>query len=237
MPWAAPVTMIPSPASCMNPFLSPSRVVVKSRAHPGRRRGPRVNGGRRAARRLPALAIGFRVLVLPLARALAEEPPPETLPREVALDRLDARGPWRIRKLEIEGVGWIRAWLLRSGVTTETRPFWAFWRERPEFSPHFLQADLERLRRELEAEGYYSAAVEGRITVIAEPSGRGMDRKPGLVDAKIVITEGEPVRVCRLDIAIASRDIPASDFAKLRERLPLHVGDVFAQQAYQDAAA
>lgn len=195
-----------------------------------------MTGGRRAARRSVALAVGLLVVVLPLARSLAAEPP-GGLPREVALDRLDARAPWRIRKLEIEGVGWIRAWLLRSGVTTETRPFWAFWRERPEFSPGFLQADVERLRHELAAEGYYSAEVEGRITVLAEPSGKGEDREPGLVDAKIVITEGEPVRVCRLEIAIGSRDIPAEDFAQLRERLPLHVGDVFAQQAYQDSAA
>ena len=181
-------------------------------------------------------------------REAAVEPPPDVprevaveqsaeVPREVSVERLDVRGPWRIRGLSVEGVGPIRAWLLRSGLTTETRPFWAFWRERPEFSPAYLQADVEGLRRQLQADGYYTAQVEGRITVLADPSGDPAHREPGLVDATIEITEGDPVRVCLLDITAESRDLPASDFAALHERLPLHVGDVFAQEAYQSSAA
>jgi outer membrane protein assembly complex protein YaeT len=171
------------------------------------------------------------------ARALAAEAPAKEPTREVRLDRLDVRGPWRVRRLALEGVGPIRGWLLSSDLTTETRPFWAFWRERPEFSPAYLQADVERVRRELQAEGYYNAEVEGRITILEEPAGEGADRKAGLVDATIEIHRGDPVRVCRLDIAIDSRDLPADDFAALRERLPLRVGDVFAQEAYQASAA
>lgn len=160
-----------------------------------------------------------------------------TLPREVALADLDPRGPWRIRRLRIEGVGPVRSWLLRSGVGTETRPFWAFWRARPEFSPAYLQADLERVRRELEAEGYYSAQVDGRVTVLQDPSGTGREREPGLVDATIAIDEGPPVRVCRLDFDIARRDFPAADFRELRRRFPFRVGDVFEQRAYEQGAA
>lgn len=184
---------------------------------------------------LVAVLVGLAIALS--GRARAAEPPASDLPREVPLEKLDTRGPWRLRGLDVEGVGPVRAWMLRSGLATETRPFWAFWRDRPDFTPAYLQADLERVRRELEADGYYSAAVEGRITILEEPTGKGTERKPGLVDAKIVVDRGEPVHVCRLDIDLGPKDIPSTDFAALRKKFPLAVGDVFEQSAYEAAAA
>jgi outer membrane protein assembly complex protein YaeT len=183
------------------------------------------------------LLVALATPCAPTATALAAAEATSELPRAVALDRAGGRGPWQLRNLDVEGVGPIRSWMLRSGLATETRPFWAFWRDRPDFTPAYLQADLERVRRELEADGYYSAAVAGRLTILEEPSGKGADRKPGLVDAAIVVDRGEPVHVCRLDIDLGPRDVPATDFAALRKRFPIAVGDVFEQDAYEAGAA
>lgn len=162
---------------------------------------------------------------LPLATARAEPIP---------LDDLDARRAWKITTVDVEGLDVIQRFLYVPKLQTMTRPWWVFWRARPDFEPGDLQADATRLQRELHALGFYEAKVHPEVEVLEEP-GPG-DDDSGLVAGKLVVELGERVKVCTLDIDFGPLPIHAEDIRRLRKDFAIVVGADFTEADYQGAA-
>ncbi|HYC22890.1 MAG TPA: BamA/TamA family outer membrane protein [Candidatus Bathyarchaeia archaeon] len=159
-------------------------------------------------------------------------------------DHLDVRAAWRLQSLKIEGGGFIRDRLIASQLETRQRSIFAFWRPYPEVDPAALMRDLDRIRRSLEADGYYAAQVTNEVVVLQEPvpapdagaaGGEGKGT-PGLIAVTIRIEKGTPVEVCSLDIALGDTPIPKADEAAVRKRIPIAVGHVFTESDYATAA-
>jgi outer membrane protein assembly complex protein YaeT len=181
--------------------------------------------------------------------------------RIVGLNEIDPDRRWQLASLDIEGAGFLRAWLLEGGLATKPRAWWAFWGEPNSFVPAYFAQDLAQIGRSLEADGYYDAEVTSEIRVLREPippleatppvavapdapaapaaaAGAAPDRgSPGLVAVRILVDLGEPAVVCGLYVDFGSEELEQSDEAELRRRFPLQVGEVFAQSAYQETAA
>jgi outer membrane protein assembly complex protein YaeT len=106
-------------------------------------------------------------------------------------------------------------------MQTKTRPFYAVWKHRPEFSPATFKEDLDRIKRFYQAHGYYAASVD-----------YALDVKEQLVSPHIRVSEGQPVKVkaIRVDVEGAA---PAPKKFEPSFKLPLHEGDIFAEAAYE----
>ena len=185
--------------------------------------------------------------------------------RVTTVEKLDVHSRWQLKSLAIEGVGFIRARLLAAQLETKPRAFIAVWRDYPAFGPATLMRDLDRLRRLLEADGYYTARIQDEVRVLREPtpppgtvadqaselepgpddSSGGSEETtapggpggtPGLVAVTIRIDRGDPVKVCSLDIDLGDAPIPAEDDAKMHKKISIAVGDVFTESAYQATA-
>ncbi|MEW6271031.1 MAG: BamA/TamA family outer membrane protein [Thermodesulfobacteriota bacterium] len=157
----------------------------------------------------------------------------------VPLEQLDARRTWRIAGIEIDGLSFVQRFLYVSDLQTKTRPFWVFWRERPEFHAADLEADATRVQRELRAEGFYQAQVRPEVEVLQQPhEGATEDDpgEPGLVRARLVVELGERVVVCRVDLDLGPLPIPADGMRRLRKDFAIVVGQHFTEGDYQGAA-
>lgn len=192
-------------------------------------------GAGRARRWVLGVILAAVLIRPPWAAAAAESN--RAIPRETTLAGLGARGPWRLRRLRVTGVGLFDALRLRGLLATRPRPLWAFWRDLPPLIPAELKADLERLRREMEGKGYYGSEIEARLRVLKEPSGEGESRRPGVVEVEVRVDPGTPVRVCALEIDLGPSSLPAAEAGRVLAELPLRPGDVFERSEYQDEAA
>ena len=168
------------------------------------------------------------------ARTAAEAACPAATPAEdgrtwLPPGAIDPDLPWRVRDVDLSGVGFLRSWSLSSRLATVARPWWAVWRKARRFHPAYLAQDVETLVRAIEAEGYYEAKVTAEVAVVHAPDGGWSDspllplpgwlfrrlpvppggerppeesagHSPGLVDVRIRIEQGEPTRVCWLGV-------------------------------------
>jgi outer membrane protein assembly complex protein YaeT len=169
--------------------------------------------------------------------------------RLVRASEIDPDLPWQVKSVDIEGVSFIRGWLLGSAMSTEERPWWVFWRGRPRFVPAYLAQDVETIEAQLRADGYYDAEVTSEVRVLRDPAppppgapppvagDATPPGEPGLVAVRILIETGEPSLVCSIYVDFDGAEIPAADEAELRRRMTLRIGDVFDQAAYQATAA
>jgi len=166
----------------------------------------------------------------------------------VSVDDIDPRRSWQITTVDIEGLDVVQEFLYVSKLQTVTRPWWVFWRARPVFQPGDLQADANRLRRELHALGFYEATVQAEIEVLRQPSeppaaepiasdpdGAPPPGDPGLVRGRIVVDLGARVLVCKLDIDFGPLPIPEDGIRRLRKDLAIVVGENFTEADYQGA--
>lgn len=152
----------------------------------------------------------------------------------VPVEEIDARREWRITTVDVEGLDVLQRFLYVPKLQTMTRPWWVFWRARPEFAPADLQADARRLTRELHALGFYEATVRADAEVV-EPPGPGDPGEPGLIRGRLVVDLGERVKVCKLDVTFGDLPIPAEDIRRLRRDLAIVVGQDFTEGDYQGA--
>jgi len=152
----------------------------------------------------------------------------------VPLDDLDARRSWRVTTVDVEGLDVLQRFLWVPRLQTQTRPWWVFWRARPEFQPGDLQADATRLARELHALGFYEATARAEVEVLRPPG--ATDDDPGLVRGRIVVDLGERVKVCRLHIDFGDLPIEEDGIRRLRRQFAIVVGDNFTESDYQGAA-
>lgn len=151
----------------------------------------------------------------------------------VPLDDLDARRPWRITTVDVEGLDVLQRFLYAPKLQTQTRPWWVFWRARPDFQPGDLQADTARLARELHALGFYEAKTRAEVEVLQEPG--ASEDEPGLVHGRIVVELGERVKVCKLDVDFGALPIEEDGIRRLRKDFAIVVGQNFTEQDYQGA--
>lgn len=132
------------------------------------------------------------------------------------LEELDPGQSFELETVEIEGNQSIAEGALLDAMISRARPFYAFWSPRARFDPVVFEADLERLKRLYEAQGYYDAEVDYDLG-IAE--GRR-------VTVRIAVKEGRAMVVDRVRVASPE---PAPPVA-----LPLERGAVFTEAAYQE---
>jgi outer membrane protein assembly complex protein YaeT len=108
-------------------------------------------------------------------------------------------------------------------MVTRERPWFRLWEDRPVFDPVTFRTDLERLRRFYEANGYYEAAIAYDLIV---------DEAGGVVAVQIKVSEGKPVLISEIDVAVAGeRDPTPPPFPK---ELPVKRGEIFREQEYQE---
>lgn len=185
------------------------------------------------------------------AVAGAEEPAAEGAGDDpwLGVDAIDARSRWKIKDLEVEGVGFLQRFLYLPKLQTATRSWWVFWRDRPDFSPADLEADVKNVQRSLHAEGFYNATARAEVEILEKPGaapengdpedadpGEAEAAEPGLVNARIVVDLGERVLTCTMTIDLGDLGAPEQSIRRLRRDLVLKVGEAFTEVDYQGAA-
>lgn len=123
--------------------------------------------------------------------------------------------------LRLEGVHAVKEDALKEKLATQASGRWA-WSEPQRLDPDALAADTRRIEAYYRERGYY----EARVTGVDE---RPVGGDPGRVAVVIKVSEGTPVRVSR--IVVNGFDAVPEAQAKAG-RLPLRVGDVFTEGAY-----
>jgi translocation and assembly module TamA len=142
--------------------------------------------------------------------------------------RPDAR---EVDNLEIKGVdqlddGDIKAKIL----TTETpwwEPLWPFDKGPSYFDPNAWQADLRRIERYYQAEGYYQARV-----LKDEVKNEGKEE----VEIEVTVSEGKPTTIGSIDIT-GMEGLPEDHQRRARADLPLKVGEVFREENWAGVKA
>jgi outer membrane protein assembly complex protein YaeT len=109
---------------------------------------------------------------------------------------------------------------LEAVMQTKTRPFYQFWKARPVFDSETFKADLERLKRLYQQDGYYRVQIDDRVA----PRG-------DLVSPEITIGEGARVQVRNLEVTVNQAPRPTELNAQFT--LPLAQGDPFVESKYQ----
>jgi len=121
-------------------------------------------------------------------------------------------GP-RIRSFDIEGAEQISASELKDIIVTDGR-----------YDPNTWQADLRRLQRYYQAQGFYNARI-------VEQSVSASRRQT--VRIRVVVEEGKPTRVAHLEISGLGALSPEHQ-KTVSEGLPLVPGDVFKEAAWDE---
>ena len=142
----------------------------------------------------------------------------------VQLEELEADTDWRLQTLTIAGNTQFSTRQLREQLLSKTRWWTAPWKSYPRFDPVTFAADLTRLRRFYEMQGYYEAKVSYDLVTVGEQ-----------VSATLTIREGEPILVRTLSFSL-QEPIPSNlKLESLRPALPLQEGDVFTEEDYQQS--
>ena len=104
-------------------------------------------------------------------------------------------------------------------MQTKTRPVYELLKRHPAFEPATFKADLDRIKRFYQVNGYYTASVDYDVTIKAK-----------LVSANIRVSEGKPVTVKSIRI---EGEAPAAKSLEPSFALPLKDGDTFTQSSYE----
>ncbi len=142
------------------------------------------------------------------------------------LDELDAEKDWRLQSLSITGTSRFSSRELRQQMLSKTRLWTAPWKSYPRFDPVTFAADLTRLQRFYEREGYY----ETKVSYDLSPSGENLS-------ATLTIEEGEPIRVRELSLSVQDSLPSHLTLAAVRPLLALQEGDIFTEENYQQSEA
>ena len=143
------------------------------------------------------------------------------------IDDLDPDTQWETSTLMIEGAEHFSAAQLQEEMVTTTRPWYTPWRARPQFDPVAFKADIEKLRRFYRAQGYYDAQVSYALKV----------EKDELIDVRISIAEGEPVRVAEVTLKVTDEPALTSSLENVLSESPLSTGSIFTEADYRETEA
>ncbi len=133
------------------------------------------------------------------------------------------QGP-QVTRLEIKGADALSAREIKKKILTTENDWLSFlpWEDKQYFDPTAWQADLRRVERFYQANGYYQAKV---VADQVRPAG-----KDG-VALLVVVKEGEPTRIAELELT-GTQSLPPEHAAKATADLPLAKGDVFVEEAW-----
>jgi translocation and assembly module TamA len=156
----------------------------------------------------PASRPAWCAALLVLAGCATTKPPtPEALP---------------IKSFKIEGASQLSPGQIEDHLLT-TGPSWWPFDPTPYFDPAAWQADLNRIPRYYQAEGYYQAqVVDDSVT-----------RDGGGLLLKVKVQEGKPTRVKELRFE-GLESVPQEFEARLHRRLPLQVGAIVTEKGWDD---
>lgn len=135
-------------------------------------------------------------------------------------DDLDPGKQWQVGTISFSGNNVLSDDELKGVLRTKERPIYQLWKKRPEFDPGLFNQDMKRLNLFYQANGYYNA----RLTY-------DLQTHDNIVDAKIQVTENNPVHVDEVHVSIDGYS-PPPDEPPVR-KIPLKRGDIFNQQLYQ----
>ncbi len=153
------------------------------------------------------------LLLLALASACATAKP---RPDALEVDDLKIQGTDKVDE------GDIKAKIL----TTETpwwEPFWPFDKGPSYFDPNAWQADLRRIERFYQAEGYYQAQVTANEV---KPEGQEA------VALEATVSEGEPTRIASVNIS-GLEGLPEDHQRRVKTELPLKKDEVFREANWE----
>ncbi|HVE86648.1 MAG TPA: BamA/TamA family outer membrane protein [Myxococcales bacterium] len=128
-----------------------------------------------------------------------------------------------VREIHIEGAKRLDEDDIKKKILTSETPWWGrIWpfHEVHFFDPNAWQADLRRIERYYQAQGYYQAQV---VTHEVEEDGKGG------VHLKVEVTEGDPTTISSLEIH-GLESLPREHQDAALEDLPLREGAVFHEE-------
>nr|WP_164933374.1 BamA/TamA family outer membrane protein [Corallococcus coralloides] len=139
-------------------------------------------------------------------------------------------GP-KVKSLDIQGAKQVDDGDIKDRILTSSTPWYAFW---PFGKAHYFdtnawQADLRRIERFYQAQGFYQAQVESNEVI---PDG---DKA---VRLKVVVNEGAPTLIDRieshgLESLGEGPDQPSQrERERILEELPVKTGDVFREETW-----
>jgi len=142
----------------------------------------------------------------------------------VQLNDLEPEKDWRLQHLTITGNPHFSTRQLRQQLLSKTWLWTAPWRSYPRFDPVTFAADLTRLQRFYEMQGYYEAKVSYDLAISGEK-----------IVATVTVTEGTPIHVRALSFPLHD-PLPSSLApATIRPTLALQEGAVFTEENYQQS--
>ena len=144
--------------------------------------------------------------------------PPAHLPDAPLVDHVEVEGAKALKPREVK----------QRIVTTESSwlPVWLPFLGDPQwFDPNAWQADLRRVERLYQSRGYYGArVVEDEVR----------ETRPGHVTARLKVEEGAPAKLVALEVQ-GLEGLEEAQRAQVLQGLPLHLGDVFQEEAWEAA--
>ncbi len=184
------------------PFDAPRQGTLHGRAEQVKQGGVNVRGSSRQPRRLPA------ALLAVLAACASTNP--------------RVSGP-EVTDVKIQGTSELDESDIKKKILTSESGlgFWPFG-EKSYFDPNAWQADLRRIERYYQAQGYYQAEVlEDEVVTLG----------PNRVALRVKVKEGEPTVIARVEITFLT-ELPAEQRSAVLRDLELKEGDVFKEEAW-----
>ncbi len=169
-----------------------------------------------AAALLRHLRLATSVALLLTAGCATTNAPPPSGPKVTALD--------------IQGTDQVSEGAIKDRILTTATPFWGFW---PFGGPSYFdanawQADLRRIERYYQAQGYYQAQV-----VNAEVKPDGDDK----VAIDIQVQEGEPTHIGAIQVTgldTLPEEVREEHRKYVLDGLPLREGAIFKEEAWEE---
>jgi translocation and assembly module TamA len=126
-----------------------------------------------------------------------------------------------IRSLKIEGTEQISAGAIEDRILT-TGPSWWPFAATPYFDPIAWQADLRRIERYYQAQGFYQARV---VDEEVRKEGDG-------VALTVQVNEGKPTKISAIDIQ-GLEGLPPGFEERVRRSIPVKVGDILKEEQWE----
>jgi translocation and assembly module TamA len=124
-----------------------------------------------------------------------------------------------VKSLRIEGTKHVSEGDLKSKILTSETSWWP-WAEKHYFDPNAWQADLRRIERAYQAEGYYNAKVV-EDQVIPQP--------PNAVALRVRVEEGEPTRISQINVT-GLEALPPQHRDDSLSDMPIKQGRIFREE-------
>jgi translocation and assembly module TamA len=132
-----------------------------------------------------------------------------------------------VNDLKIEGTDQVSEGDIKAKILTADTPWWEplwpFDKGPAYFDPNAWQADLRRIERFYQAEGYYQAQV---VSDTVKPEGKEE------VSLVAQVREGEPTRISTVELRGLDQ-LPEDHQRRVRADLPLTPGDVFREENWE----